>query len=71
MKVFRVVTEHDGSTIKETGKSSTEIIREEFRFAADTIQQVWDEIEWLRSDPERTILAVHEEAPAITVLTQR
>jgi hypothetical protein len=68
MKVYRVVTERDGEKIKEQGKISTEIVREEFRYAAETMQEVWDAIEWMRNDPERAILAFLEEAPAITVL---
>ncbi len=69
MKVFRVVTEHDGAITKEPGKTSTEIVRAEYRYAADTMQEVWDEIAWLRNDPERTLIALIEEAPAITVVT--
>ena len=62
------MTERDGTTTKEPYKVSTELVREEFRYAADTMQQVWDAIEWLRNDPECTIMALLEEAPAITVL---
>jgi hypothetical protein len=68
MKVYRVVTERDGETTKEPGRTSTELLREEHRFAAETMQEVWDAIDWLRNDPERVLLAVIEEAPAITVL---
>jgi hypothetical protein len=68
MKVYRVITERDGETTKEPGKRETELLREEWRYAADTMQQVWDAIDWLRNDPERTLLAIVEEAPAITVL---
>ena len=68
MKVYRVVTERDGEITKEPGKTSMELLREEHRFAAETMKEVWDAIDWLRNDPERTLLAVIEEAPAITVL---
>ena len=68
MKIYRVVTEHDGATIRESGKASTEIVREEFRFAAESMQRVWNAIDWLRDDKERTLIALLEEAPAITVL---
>lgn len=68
MKIFRVVTERDGATTKVPGEHTTEIVREELRYAADTMQEVWDEIAWIRNDPEKTLLAVHEEAPAVTVL---
>ena len=69
MKIYRVVTERDGETIKEPGKTSTELVRDEYRYAAETIQEVWDAIDWLLNDPERTLLAVIEEAPSIIVLT--
>ena len=68
MKVYRVVTERDGATTTEPGRTSVELVREEFRYAANTIQRVWDAIEWIRNDPERTLLAVVEEAPSIDVL---
>ena len=68
MKVFRVIDEQDGATTKEPGKIATEIIRSEHRYAANTIQEVWDAIAWLRNDPERTVIAVIEEAPSIIVL---
>ena len=71
MKVYRVVTERDGETTREHGKVSTELVREDFRYAAETMQEVWDAIGWLRNDPERTLIALVEEAPAITVLTPR
>lgn len=69
MKVFRVVTERDGETARESGRVSTELVREDFRYAAETMQEVWAAIDWLRNDPERTLVALVEEAPAITVLT--
>ena len=68
MKVFRVVTERDGETTKEQGKVVTELVREEYRYAAESIQVVWDGIAWLRDDPERVLIGIVEEAPAITVL---
>jgi len=69
MKVYRVVTERDGAMTKEPGEVSVDLLREEFRYAADTMQEVWDAIEWMRNDAERTVIALIEEAPAITVLT--
>lgn len=68
LKVFRVVTERDGETTKEPGRTSTAIDRREFRYAAETMQDVWDEIAWMRNDPEETLIASIEEAPAITVV---
>jgi hypothetical protein len=69
MKIFRVVTERDGQTTKEPGRVTTGIVREEFRYAATTIKDVWDAITWLHNDPERTLIALIEDAPSITVLT--
>ena len=68
MKVFRVVSERDGRTTKEPGKTSVEIVREEYRYAAETMEQVWDRIEFMRLDPEQALIAIIEEAPAITVI---
>lgn len=68
MKVYRVVTEQDGRTERIDGGTSTNIERAEFRYAAETMQEVWDAIDWLRNDPERTVIAIIEEAPAITVV---
>jgi len=68
MKVFRVVTQHDGYTVKAPGVSETEIKQVDRRYAAETMQQVWDEIESIRSDPEKDLIAIIEEYPAITVL---
>ena len=66
MKVFRVVTERDGETTKEPGKTSTEVIRSEYRYAADVIGQAWDAAMSLPYDEQ--VIAIHEEHPAITVL---
>lgn len=69
MKVYHVIMERDGATTKSPGCVSTEVLREDFRYAADTMQQVWDEVEWLlRNDPERTLVAIIEEAPTIHVI---
>lgn len=68
MKIFRIVIERDGATTTENGKTVTDIVREERRYAADTIDDVWNEIGWLRSDPDNTLIAILEEAPSITVL---
>jgi hypothetical protein len=69
VKLFRVVTERDGAKTKEPG-TSTEIVREEFRFAAESIEVVWKAIDWIRHDPERSLIAIVEDAPMVTVLQQ-
>jgi len=71
MKVYRVTTERDGVTSREPGRTSTEVLQEHHYYAAETIEQVWQAIDWLRSDPERTVLGVIEVLPALTVLPLR
>jgi hypothetical protein len=70
MKVYRVVSERDGVTVRiaGAGKTETEILREEYRYAAESIEDVWKAIEYQRNDPEMTVIAIIEEHPAITVL---
>lgn len=70
MRVYRVVTEEDGHTVKAPGVSETERKRLEWRYAAHSIGEVWDAIKFLRDDPEREVIAVHEEHPAIEVIGQ-
>jgi len=71
MKVFRVVTERDGETTKQPGGSKTAILREEFRYAAEDIEQVWEALDYIRKDQDRTIIGIIEEAPAIQILPRR
>lgn len=68
MKVFVVIVERDGRTIKEPGITETEIRREEYLFAASDIAQVWDTIDTIRNDPEAHLIGVYEKYPAIQVL---
>jgi hypothetical protein len=69
MKIFRVVTERDGDTIKAPGISETSINQINRRYVAETIQQVWAEIEDIQNDPEEHLIAVIEEFPAVKVIT--
>jgi hypothetical protein len=68
MKIYLVVTEEDGRTVRAPGVSETERKRMQYRFAANTMARVWDHIAWLRNDPELEIIGVYEEQPSITVL---
>ena len=69
MKLYRVITERDSHVyINDSGKGVTEILRKEHRYTADSIQDVWDAVEWLRTDPEVTIIAIIEDAPLVTVV---
>lgn len=71
MKVFRVIVERDGETTREPGKTSTEVIRDSYMYAANDINAVWASIEWLRNDPERLVVAIVEEFPAITIIKEK
>lgn len=68
MKVFRVVTQRDGNMVKAPGVSETAIRQIDRRYAAETIQQVWEEIAPIRNDPEEDLIAIIEEHPAISVV---
>ena len=69
MRVFNVVTERDGDTTKAPGKTTTEIVREEFLYAAETIDRVWAEAQSMRDSLGHEIVSVAEIAPAIVVLS--
>ena len=69
MKVFNVVTERDGDTTKAPGKTTTEIVREEFLYAAETIDRVWAEAQFMRDNLGHEIVSIAEVAPAIVVLS--
>ena len=67
MKVYRVILEHDGKTIRNPGKTSTEILRTEIYYAAEEIDQVWYTVN-NRLLNTQTIFAIIEEHPAIIIL---
>lgn len=68
MKVFAVQVERDGKTVKAPGVSETVIRKEEFLFAAKTLGEVWEAIEFIRNDPEAHLIGVWEQYPSIQVL---
>jgi hypothetical protein len=68
MKLFRVVVERDGKTVKAPGISETEVQRFEYRYAANSMQEVWDVIEELRRDEEQHLIAIVEDAPLVEVV---
>ena len=68
MKMYRVVREVEGRTIKEPGITETALRQESIYYAAQSMQQVWDAIDWIRNDPEAKLVAIIEDAPAINVL---
>ena len=68
MKVFRVVTEKDGETTKTPGNTKTEIVQTDYRYAAESIDEVWEAINQLIIHEEETVMAVVEEYPAIMII---
>lgn len=68
MKIFIVVSETEGETKKEPGKTSTDIHRATSYFAAHTIERVWTALEPKRRAGE-VIVEIREAAPAIYILT--
>jgi hypothetical protein len=68
VKVYRVLLDRDSETTKEPGIAITKTQREDIFYAADTMEEVWDEIEWLRDDPNCNVVAIFEEYPSIHLL---
>jgi len=68
MKIFRVLSEQDGETKKDQGKTTTDIHRTTRYFAADTIERVWDALEPVRNVGRETITEIAEVAPTIIIL---
>lgn len=69
MKLFVVLYEEDGNTVKAPGVSETEVKRVALRIAATDIELVWRNIEHIRKDPEKDFIGVYEEQPMIQVLS--
>jgi len=68
MKVFLVITEQDGETRKEDGDIITKIEKRHYRYAAETIEQVWQHHNKIHCVMEEEIVTIHEEHSAIIVL---
>lgn len=69
MKLITVVFETDGETEKtstEDGfKQTTEIIKQEYRYCAESIEQVWEKIKPLRDDPVLDLVAIFVERDGV------
>lgn len=70
MKVFLVRVQREGRTVKAPGISETELKNEDWLYAADSINDVWDVIEPLRMDPEAHVIGLWEQHPMIQVLSK-
>ncbi len=72
MKVFVVVTEFDGETTKSKGRTSTKIEKQQYRYAAESIQQVLNTDlvkSFLNEQYEgEELVAIYEEHPDIILL---
>lgn len=71
MKLFQVVYEQDGENHRSPGKTSTDIERTTMSFCAENIQTVWNAIDWLLNDPERTVVTIAEVLPQVSVLKEK
>ena len=70
MKLFVILTEHDGETTKKPGETSTKIVQRERRYAAMDIKEVW-EVYWSKPefrDEAEELKAIYEEHGGITIL---
>ena len=67
-KVYVVITEVDGETHKEPGRTTTDIHQNQYRFAANSIRKVLQAAERMLGHSEEEIVTIHEEHPAIIVL---
>jgi len=56
MKLYEVVTEHDGVPEGFT----TPIVTSRYYFGAYSIDEVWNHIDWLVNDPERTVISISQ-----------
>ena len=68
LKVFEVVYETDGLTVKAPGVSETEVKKCSILYAASSITDVVSEIKWLLDDPTKTVVGISEVCPSIVVL---
>jgi hypothetical protein len=66
MKIYKVIIDTDGETTKRPGEVSTEIMRTEMYFAAQSIGVVFDAA--LRRAIDGEVIAVIEVIPNVTVL---
>lgn len=67
-KLFAVVYEQDGATVKAPGIFETEIKRVTMYYAADDIITVWNETEQLRRDPDINFKEITEVVSSVMVL---
>jgi len=68
MKLFGVIYEVPGVTLKAPGISETEIKRVQLWFAAEIIDEVWTATAYIRDDPEKTFISISEAAELVTVI---
>ena len=68
MKIFVVLYEEPGLTIKAPGISEQAIKRVERRIAAMDLETVYQHIKQIREDPERHFIGVWEEHPMVEIL---
>jgi hypothetical protein len=70
MKIFVILTEHDGETTRKPGETTTKIKQTERRYAAMDIKEVW-EAYWSKPefrDETEELKAIYEEHGGLTIL---
>lgn len=72
MKLFSVHVDRDRpeATRDDDGKRSVKIDRITYRYAAENIEAVWDHHRPLMMEEYDTLIAVIEDAPAVTIIKQ-
>lgn len=68
MRVFEVIWEEDGRTIKEPGVTETIIKKVSAYYGADSFDAVFTATDWIRKDPERAFKGIHEVLQTVTVV---
>lgn len=70
MKVFKVVVERgrDGTLTKVPGITSAEVERLDYYYAAKCIEDVWGYVEFIRLDPDLSLIGIVESVQAIHII---
>lgn len=68
MKLFEVIFERDGLTVKAPGITETERKRQHSYYVADNVESVWDAIAHYRNDPESEFISMREACSSVTIL---
>lgn len=68
MRLFEVIYEEDGKTIKEPGITQTEIKQVSACFVASSMENLLKHIEYIRIDPEKDLKQIREVVSSVTII---